>query len=128
MSRPTTPEAFSKACKHADAPTNAAIQGTVAYLKARGLPCNKRDIFQFHGVAQNTGYRILRSGTARKRHNSGLDETRGRPYKLTEAQIHEADAILQEEELGMERKRYTWTQLATEIGAEIHGDTMKRCL
>ena len=41
-----------------------------------------------------------------------------------EAQIEEADHILQDEGLQLEGKRYTWEQLAMEIGADVVGRTM----
>ena len=47
---------------------------------------------------------------------------------MTEAQIDEADKILQDEELQLEGKRYTWEQLAVEIDAEVVGRTMKRVM
>ena len=49
--------------------------------------------------------------------NSGASETRGRGKKVTSEQVQEADAILQDDALGLEGKALTWDQLATEVGA-----------
>lgn len=48
--------------------------------------------------------------------NSGALETRGRKRKVRSEQVREADAILQDDELGLEGKALTLDQLATEVG------------
>lgn len=62
------------------------------------------------------------------RANSGLDETQRRKRKVTDEQIHKADAILQDCDLQLEGKRLTSEQLGTEVGAEVDGRTMYRIL
>ena len=50
----------------------------------------------------------------------------GRPYKITSEQVREGDQILQEE--GLEVRRLTWEQLATEVGADVIDETMKNIM
>ena len=117
------------ASKHYDTPTKAKVKGAIEFLEAKGIEHKKQEVFDFFGVKSTQGYELLRASTTRKRHhNPELLETRGRHSKLSGSQIREADSILEEEELGIEGKRYTWTQIGLEIGAEVHGHTMKRNL
>lgn len=51
-----------------------------------------------------------------------------RKSKLSGARVREADAILEEEALGIAGKRYTWEQLATEVGADVCGRSMRSTL
>ena len=128
MNRPSTPEASGVSKPHYDTPQKAAIQQTIAYLESRQLPCNKKNVFAFNSVDRSQGYQILRETTARKRHSSGLIETHGRNPKLTGAQIQEADVILEEEELGLEGRRYTWVDKSglsdsdPELGSDCDSD------
>ena len=57
-----------------------------------------------------------------------LSLTRGRKRKISDDQLKEADHILQDQDLQLEGKRYTWDALAQEIGADVMGRTMKRTL
>ncbi len=96
------------------------------YLVKHEIPFDPRDIFADFGVPDRTGYRIIQEGASARRH---LDnETLGRKRKVTEAQIDEADKILQDEDLQLEGKRYTWEQLAIEVGADVVGQTMRRIM
>lgn len=52
----------------------------------------------------------------------------GRPYKVTPEQVREADQIIQDDNLGLDGKRLTWEQLATEVGADVLGDCMKNTM
>ena len=113
--------------KHYDTPQQAKIQGAVEFLKAKGIEIPPRVVFEFFGAKQTQGYSILQ-GESRTRHNQEGNETRGRPLKLTGAQVCEADSILEEENLGVEGKRYTWPQLAIEVGADVSGITMRRTM
>ena len=111
---------------HYDTPQKAKVQGAYEFLLAKGISIDPREIFQHFGIrSERQGYKIIRNGaSSRRRHHSTLVETRGRKSKVTEAQIQEADHILQDEGLQLEGKRYTWEQLAMEIGADVVGRTM----
>ena len=121
MSRPKKP--------HYDTPTKAKVQGAYQSLISHAIPFDPRAIFQEFGVAERAGYNIIKSGaSSRTRHNSSLVETRGRKRKISDDQLKEADHILQDQDLQLEGKRYTWDALAQEIGADVMGRTMKRTL
>ena len=84
-----------------------------------------RNIFKEFGVSERSGQEMLQSGaSSRTHHHSDFIETRGRKRKVTEDQIAEAHQILQDEELQLEGRRYTWEQLAIEVGAEVTSRTM----
>lgn len=55
-------------------------------------------------------------------------ETRGRKRKVTSDEVREADAILQDDTLGLGSKALTWDQLATEVGADVCCRTMQRIM
>ena len=121
MSRPKKP--------HYDTPTKAKVQGAYQFLISHAIPFDPRAIFQEFGVAERAGYNIIKSGaSSRTRHNSSLVETRGRKRNISDDQLKEADHILQDQDLQLEGKRYTWDALAQEIGADVMGRTMKRTL
>ena len=66
---------------------------------------------------------IQKEASSRTHHNSGV-EKRGRKLKLSGEQVREADHILQDDDLQLEAKRYTWAQLAMEVGVDVSGHTM----
>ena len=82
---------------HYDTPQKAKVQGAYEFLLAKGISIDPREIFQHFGIrSERQGYKIIRNGAfSRRRHHSTLVETRGRKSKVTEAQIQEADHILQ---------------------------------
>ena len=112
---------------HYDTATKAKVQGTREFLFAHDIPHDVRDIFKQLGVrSDRTGYKMLEEGASSRTHyNTDVIETRGRRGKLTADQILEADSILQDRGLQLEGNRYTWDQLATEVGAEVSGRTMR---
>lgn len=78
------------------------VQGAHEFLVAKGIEHDKRDIFDFFSVTQRSGYRMIEPGaTSRTYANSGALETHGRKRKVTSEQVREADAILQDDELGI---------------------------
>ena len=111
--------------RHYDTPKRAKIQGVAEFYRIRGTPINNHEIFQAFGVKASQGYKTLKGDTRTRHNQQHANEIRGRKNKITGAQVREAEAILQEEALKIEGKRYTWAQLATEFGADVHGDTMR---
>ena len=103
------------------------MQGAYRFVLAKDISIDPREIFQHFCIrSERQGYKIIRYGASSRRihYYSTLVETRGRKSKVTGAQIQEADHILQDEGLELEGKRYTWKQLAMEIGADVVGRTM----
>jgi len=45
--------------QHHITPKKAKVKGIVDYLKARGIPYFKSDIFRFYGVGKTRGWAIL---------------------------------------------------------------------
>lgn len=87
---------------------------------AKGIEHDERDIFEFFSVTQRSGYRMIAPGAPSRTYaNSGALETRGRTRKVTSEQVREADAILQDDELGLEGKALTSDQLVTDVGVEV---------
>ena len=122
-SPPTTPKKVEK--QHYDTPHRSRVQGVHAYLVAKEIPHDEREIFEFFNVKPRAGYRMLEPGaSSRTFHHSVEVETRGRKRKVTRDQVREADAILQDDSLGLEAKGLSWQQLATEVGADVQGRTM----
>ena len=113
---------------HYDTPQKAKVQGAHQFLVVKGISHDVRDIFGEFNVEERAGYRMIEAGSSsRIRHNIiELNETRGRKSKVTGEQVREADHILQDDDLMLEGKRYTWDQIALEINAEVVGRTMHR--
>lgn len=118
---------------HYDTPTRSKLLGAVEFCEQEDIelnfdtPLKEKASKHFH-LSRTQGYDILRTGQPRMQHHSVDNETRGRPLKLTSEQVREADSILKETALEIEGKAYTWQQVATEVGADVSGDTMKRTL
>jgi hypothetical protein len=77
------------------------------------FPCNHailfdlKDIFKKFNVSNRTDYLIIKQSFSRTRQKSDISKTRDRKRKVSEAQIDEANRILQDENLHLEEKRYT---------------------
>jgi transposase len=84
----------------------AKIQGAVEFCEKMNISYYKEDVFRTFNVPRETGYRILRSGSARRTHNQPDHvETRGRKSVISPAQIREMEKILEED--GMEARGLT---------------------
>ena len=115
-------EVENNVCVHKDTHLKAKVQGAHQYLSAKGIPHDVRDIFKEFGVrSERAGYKMLEEeASSRKRHHiSEINDTRGRKSKVTGEQVREANQILQQSDLELEEKIYTWKQIATEVGAEV---------
>ena len=112
-----------------DTPQRAKVQGTIEYLKAKGIPPNETDVFEFFRVKERTGWHIIEPGAeARTRHNREINETRGRKHKLSGADIREADHILEEVALGLDAKGMGWLGLVWELDLDVHPQTLQRTM
>ncbi len=87
------------------------VQGTIEYLRAKGIRHTKQDVFEHFGVARTRGYEMLGNRDRRKR-KPGDPETRGRPTKLSKESINRMDEILQA--WGIQGRAMTWKGLAAE--------------
>lgn len=87
------------------------VQGTIEYLRAKGIYHTKQDVFEHFGVARTRGYEMLGNRDRRKR-KPGDPETRGRPTKLSKESVNRMDEILQA--WGIEGRAMTWKGLAVE--------------
>lgn len=101
--------------KHGDTPKRAMVRGTISYLESQGLPVNKSAIFRHFGLSRSQGYASL-SIPASKRNDPEWEETRGRPMKISEAELAAMEAILWDARY--EDVNLNWTGLAREAGVE----------
>ncbi len=75
---------------------------------AKGIEDDERDIFEFFSVTQRYWYRMIEPGAISHSYtNSGVLEALGQKRKITNEPLQEADAILQDDELSLERKTLT---------------------
>jgi hypothetical protein len=103
--------------EHYETPTKAKIRGAVEFLEAKGIPHYKSDVFRHFNVTHRRGWAMLsKDATNRRRTNTELQETRGRPPKITNQQLKEMDRIIKEE--GYEARKLSWLDLAYEAGIE----------
>ena len=103
-----------------DTPHRSRVQGAHAFLVAKGIEHDERDIFEFFSVTQRSGYGMIELGAPSSTYaNSGALETRGQKRKFRSDQVREADAMLQVDSLGLEGKALTWDQLGTDVEAEV---------
>ena len=101
--------------KHGDTPKRAMVRGTISYLESQGLPVNKSAIFRHFGLSRSQGYASL-SIPASKRNDPEWEETRGRPMKISEAELAAMEAILWDSRY--EDVNLNWSGLAREAGVE----------
>ena len=85
-----------------DTPTKAAVQGTVAYMRDRGLEVNETNVFAFNGVSKRSGWRMLETydggelkhGPRRIQHDPERIDTRGRPQLITSEHLEKTQDLL----------------------------------
>lgn len=103
--------------KQHQTPKKARIQGAFEFMKAKGIPFIKSDLFDFFEVSRRSGSRILAAESSRTRHNNpDLEETRGRPTKVMEANLDSLEDLYEKE--GFEARRLPWQAAATAAGIE----------
>ena len=110
-------------------PQRAKVQGTIEFLRAKELPIDSTEVFRFFGFEKQTGYDIIKPrAPARTFHNRDIVEIRGRPNKLSGADIREADHLLEEADLGLDAKEIGWIGLVWELDLDIHLKTLQRII
>lgn len=108
---------------HYDTPTKAKIQGAHQYLIRHAIAFDPRTIFRTFNVSKRSSYEMIQSKASAR--TSLAVETRKKKRKATDDQLKKIDNILQNEELKLEGKRYTWKALAMKIETNITDETMK---
>lgn len=94
-------------------------------------PITNMEAIQFAGFTKTAAYRVLKAiseghGTRRHHNDPETTERRGRPRKVTQQQVAEAQVMLRTE--GIAAKAMDWQELANEVGAEVIGQTMQRTM
>lgn len=79
---------------HHTTPKKASIIGTVAYLKAHKLPCNRADVFRFNAVSKPRGWQILREGLEGRVRRHPDFEMRGRKKLLSFEDLDTMERII----------------------------------
>jgi transposase len=92
---------------HYDTLIKVKIQGVHQFLCNHAISFNLKDIFKKFNVSNRTDYLIIKQFFSRTRHKSDISKTRDCKRKISEAQIDEANRILQDEDLQLKEKQYT---------------------
>ena len=112
-----------------DTPKKARLQGAYEYLRYKQIPEDPREIFDFFNIKERSGYKIIEEGApSRIRSHQGLNETRGRKYKMSGRDVARASELLEDTDLGMEAKGMTWYALGWEMDFDIHPETIKNTM
>ena len=105
--------------------TRGKVQGAVQFAVSRGITGANEEIFRLFGVKHATGYNILKGSPYTGQNNV---KKRGRPCKMTPAQVVEADQLLEDSELDMEAKGMTWIGIKWELNLDVCPHTIQRTL
>lgn len=118
-----------------DTPEKSRLITGIDFIKDFNLlEIPKTRVFQWAGFTKTAGYRALAQAQAtseghgtNRRHHNDLETTehRGRPPKITQEQIWQAERVLEE---GIEVRVMTWEALAYEIGVDVSGRTLQRAM
>ncbi|KAH6881058.1 hypothetical protein B0T10DRAFT_540156 [Thelonectria olida] len=107
---------------HHNTPKKAKVRGAFEFMRAKGIPFYKTDLFSLFQVSYRSGNGILAAHSSRRRHNDPtVQETRDRPKKLSEADLNAIEALCEDE--GFEAKRLPWPSLALEARVETDAST-----
>lgn len=131
--RPMTPELAVAPYQH-DTPEKTRLVTAIQfaqYLNERypDRPAiSKREAIAFAGFSERTAYRTLAAaseGHGLRRHHNDPEATerRGRPRKLTQAQLDEAIDVVELE--GIAARAMSWEELVGVVSAEVCGRTMR---
>lgn len=103
------------------------LKGAIHHAKLMGKNVPEQDVFKCFKPPRSTGYRLLRSKSTRRRHNTPtLPETRGRKSVITDEQKKGMDQILQT--AGIDGRALTREQLGMKVGSEATGRTIKNIM
>ncbi|KAL2053609.1 hypothetical protein ABVK25_006262 [Lepraria finkii] len=116
--------------KKYDTPRKAKVQGAYEYLVAKGIPFKDTELFDYFDVEKRAGYRFIAEGEPSRtiRNQEGYNKTRGRPNKLTGADVRETDHLLEENHLDMEAKGMPWDAISWTMDFEVSGHTLQRTM
>ena len=108
---------------HHTTPTKARVKGTIEYLEAQGIPHSKSEVFQFHGVGKNAGWKILRQDD--RTHHSIFPD---RKKKLSNEDLAVIERFIDNN--GLDGRTIPWAGLPTAAGLDIgyHGETVRRAV
>lgn len=116
---------------HCTTPQKARIQGTVDFLKAKGIPFHYNDVFRYHGARESAGYAALREPreiNARTFH-SAFNETRGQQKnKLSEKDLDILEASLWEHKFDARTIPWGAMPAAAGLDVEVSGRTVQRAM
>ena len=113
---------------HYDTPQRSCVQGAYEYMLAKGISHDPRDVFECFSVKERAGYNMIQQGaSSRTHHNSGF-EACGQEYKITTEQVRENDHLLEDDDFGLEAKALPWEALASEVEAEVTGQTIRKTM
>ncbi|KAL9116843.1 MAG: hypothetical protein Q9187_006628 [Circinaria calcarea] len=93
-------------------------------MEAKGIPYAKRDIFEYFGVSERSGYRMLKGRESRRKHQ--IHEMRGRHGLITGEQMAEMEKAPEME--GLTTRALTWEQLDLEANVEASGMTTQHAV
>lgn len=115
MASPTTPTntRSEKQKKPIELPQKALLQALREFRDAKGLACSNKDLFEYVGVSEKTGYRIFKDYPQRLQ-NPFRKETRGAKKLLGTAQIDQLVRFLRSD--GGEECALPWTDLCEAAG------------
>jgi hypothetical protein len=111
---------------HHDTSIKTKVQDAYQYLLKHEISFDLKNIFAQFDVSNRTNYRIIQDKHSLRRHRD--NETRDRKRKIIETQWNETDRILQDKNLKLKEKRYTWEQLVIEIETDVIDLTMRRIM
>ena len=111
-------------------PKKARVKGTIDFLEAKGIPHFKSEVFQFHGVGHNAGWKILRQNDlhdSRTHHSVSLDH-RGRKKKLSNQDLAVIEKFIDDN--GFDGRTIPWAGLPAAAGLDVecHGETVRRAV
>lgn len=96
--------------KNKTTPVKAKIKEAIEFCEDMSIPYFKKDVFQFFGVKNYTGWRSINQNSSRRHHNDPeISKTRGRRTMVSSRVIREKNRLLQTE--GIEERNLTWEQL-----------------
>ena len=106
------------------------VQGAPLYLVAKGIPHDEREVFDFFGVQERSGYKFIDGAPSRTRKNQeGVSKTRGRKIKLSGVDIRKTDHLLEETgQPQIEEKGVHWDTIAWTLDLDISGPTLQRAM
>ena len=119
---------------HHDTPTKSRLRAAYRERKRHVFTTpydSNNSLFQDYGIARSSAYRIIASESLnpsdRTFHNQpGIQETRGRPKKITDDDLSRMDAIIQS--CDVQGRAMTWETLGYEARLDVSVGTIRRAI